>query len=77
MTQRYNSYLIRCWSLDGGQHRIRIEHIQSGVSTQVPTLLAALAWLDTHAQHADTQPPDGQASPDAGADGLPGTSQAT
>jgi hypothetical protein len=59
MTQQYSSFLIRCWSLDGGQHRIRIEHIQSGASTQVSTLIAALTWLNTHAHDPPDETADG------------------
>jgi|GEM_PF-3177722 hypothetical protein len=47
MTRQYTSFLIRCWHLDGGERRIKIEHIQSGERTQVATLAAAIAWLST------------------------------
>jgi hypothetical protein len=46
MPQRYNSFLLRCWHLEGDEQRIKIEHMQSGQGTQVRTLAAALAWID-------------------------------
>jgi len=48
MARQYTSFLIRCWHLDGGRRRIKIEHIQSGEGTQVATLAAAIAWLSTY-----------------------------
>ena len=45
MARQYGSFLLRCWRLENGARRIKIEHIQSGEWTQVPTLAAAAAWL--------------------------------
>ena len=43
MPQRYASFLLRCWLLEGDEQRIKIEHMQSGQGTQVSTLAASLA----------------------------------
>jgi hypothetical protein len=48
MVQQYASFLLRCWRLASGEQRIKVEHVQSGASTQVETLAAALAWLEAH-----------------------------
>lgn len=45
---RYASFLIRHWTVSRDRHRIRIEHVQSGESTQVATLTAAIEWLTVH-----------------------------
>ena len=49
MTTRYTSFLIRHWHLADGARRVAIEHVQSGERVVVPTLGAALAWLDAQA----------------------------
>lgn len=46
LAKRYTSFLIRYWTLSGNRHRIKVEHIQSGEWTQVPTLTAAIEWMD-------------------------------
>lgn len=48
MTRLYASFLIRCWLLDGGEQRIKVEHIQSGDSIQVATPTAAINWISAH-----------------------------
>jgi len=57
--KRYNSFLLRCWHVGDGELRIKLEHIQSGTSTQVDTYEAALAWLTEHcaALHESDVPP--------------------
>ncbi len=45
MARQYGSFLLRCWSLDNGEHRIKVEHVQSGECTQVASLAAAAAWI--------------------------------
>jgi hypothetical protein len=42
----YSSFLIRCWGLSDGKQRIKVQHIQSGEWTQVPTFAAAFDWMD-------------------------------
>ncbi len=44
-SNRYSSFLLRCWHVGEGELRIKIEHIQSGESTQVDSCEAALAWM--------------------------------
>ncbi len=48
--KRYSSFLLRCWHVGQGELRIKIEHIQSGDSTQVDTYEAAVAWLSEHCE---------------------------
>ncbi|HSH79739.1 MAG TPA: hypothetical protein VLA19_14540 [Herpetosiphonaceae bacterium] len=43
--KRYSSFLLRCWCVGQGELRIKLEHIQSGDSTQVNSYDAALTWL--------------------------------
>jgi hypothetical protein len=43
--RRYASFRVRCWTLDDGDRRIKIEHIQSGDTITLPSLAAALEWL--------------------------------
>ncbi|MDP9352894.1 MAG: hypothetical protein M3P51_15340 [Chloroflexota bacterium] len=45
LPERYSSFLLRCWHVGKGELRIKLEHIQSGDSTQVGTYEAAIAWL--------------------------------
>jgi hypothetical protein len=54
MAQHYASFLVRCWRLSAEEERIKIEHIQSGDSTQVASLTDAVTWIEAH--HA-THPP--------------------
>ena len=49
MSIGYTSFLIRYWRLADGARRVAIEHVQSGERVVVPTLGAALAWLDAQA----------------------------
>lgn len=46
--QPYSSFLIRCWGLSEGKRRIKVQHVQSGEWTQVPTFVAAFDWMDKH-----------------------------
>jgi hypothetical protein len=48
MKRRYASFLIRCWLLEGGEQRVKIEHLQSGETTQFHAPVAAMDWLDLH-----------------------------
>ena len=48
MARQYGSFLLRCWCLDNGEHRIKVEHVQSGECTQVTSLAAATAWINAH-----------------------------
>jgi hypothetical protein len=48
MKRRYSSFLIRCWLLDSGEQRIKIEHIQSGEAVQVASPTAAITWVRAH-----------------------------
>ncbi|HEX5503333.1 MAG TPA: hypothetical protein VFW96_11980 [Thermomicrobiales bacterium] len=45
MVREYASFLLRCWRLDGGEQRIRVEHTQSGEAMLAPTLEEAIGWL--------------------------------
>lgn len=47
MGNQYDSFMVRWWRLKSGGDRIQIEHIQSGETTLVATLAAALAWIST------------------------------
>ncbi len=55
--RRYSSYLLRCWCVGDGGLRIKLEHIQSGDSTQVDSYEAALAWLSEHCGREPDEPP--------------------
>ncbi len=66
MGQHYTSFLVRCWRLGGDQHRIKIEHVQSGAETQVTSLTAALAWLETCWQEPEGDEPTPVGSPPIG-----------
>ncbi len=55
--RRYSSFLLRCWHVGEGELRIKIEHIQSGDSTQVETYEAAVAWLSERCARPATGPP--------------------
>ena len=41
----YASFLIRWWEPEGGDSRVKIEHIQSGATTGVASLEDTLAWM--------------------------------
>ena len=43
--RRYDSFVLRCWRVGGGERRIEVEHLQSGARTRVVTLRAAVAWI--------------------------------
>ncbi|HSH83477.1 MAG TPA: hypothetical protein VLA19_33505 [Herpetosiphonaceae bacterium] len=55
--RRYSSFLLRCWHVGEGELRIKIEHIQSGDSTQVDTYEAAVAWLSEQCARTAVDPP--------------------
>jgi hypothetical protein len=38
--------VVRCWHLANNEHRIDVEHLQSGARIRVATLEAAAAWMD-------------------------------
>ena len=46
--RRYNSFLVRCWIIDGDTWRIQVEHVQSGEQTQVALLEEAEVWIRVH-----------------------------
>lgn len=75
MTKRYSSFLIRCWRLDDGEQRIKIEHIQTGQVMQVMTLAAAVGWLDTRWSERDRLWPTAEDS--GAADSLTSNTTAT
>ncbi len=64
LPERYSSFLLRCSHVGKGELRIKIEHIQSGDSTQVDTYEAAVAWL---AGHCATVPDGKEVHRDEGA----------
>jgi hypothetical protein len=45
--RRYDSFVVRCWHLDGGRERIEVEHLQSGGHTRLDHLAALTAWICT------------------------------
>ena len=55
--RRYSSFLLRCWHVGKGGLRIKLEHIQSGDSTQVDSYEAALDWLSEHCFREPDDPP--------------------
>ena len=65
MKRRYSSFLIRCWLLDSGEQRIKIEHIQSGKTTQLASPAAALAWIHAHRSEFFGEQFENQCEPDA------------
>ena len=62
MIRRYSSFLIRCWQVNEDIHRINIEHIQSGETTQVDSLSKLTDWIEQYWKHAtgDDFPVQGQ-----------------
>ncbi len=46
MERRYDSFLLRYWHWDRIEHRIEVEHVQSGQHTRVRSLADALAWIE-------------------------------
>ena len=55
--RRYSSFLLRCWHVGRSELRIKVEHVQSGGSTQVDTYEAAVAWLSEHCARTATDDP--------------------
>ncbi len=55
MSNRYRSFLVRCWHVQGDEQRIKIEHIQSGEQALLTTSAAALAWIDAHCEMTSDQ----------------------
>ncbi len=56
MARAYASFVLRCWRLDAAERRITVEHIQSGESTRVTSLPAAVAWLAAHWDGSTIEP---------------------
>ena len=60
--RRYNSFLVRCWIVDGDTWRIQIEHVQSGDRMQVASPEEAMEWIRAYCEkppgtaRRDTQP---------------------
>jgi len=54
LNRQYDSFLIRYWRLDGDKKRVAIEHLQSGGTGRLPSLAAAIAWIEV--RH-DGRPP--------------------
>ena len=50
MVRRYNSFLVRCWIIDGDTWRIQVEHVQSGEQTHVALLEEAVDWIRAHCE---------------------------
>ena len=44
--KRYASFVLRCWRLETDEHRIEVEHVQSGARTRVQSLAEAMDWID-------------------------------
>ena len=45
MSRRYDAFLIRRWSLDGGLERAEITHLQSGTTVRGHTLTQTIDWM--------------------------------
>lgn len=45
MARTYNSFLVRCWQLNGHERRIRIEHVQTGARVRVSSVVEAIEWI--------------------------------
>jgi hypothetical protein len=73
MKRQYSSFLIRCWLLDGGQQRIKIEHIQSGEAIQVASPVAAMDWMNARWSELFSAKVGDQCQPECkdGQDALP------
>ena len=58
MVRLQGAFLVRCWLLQPGGHRIEIEHVRSGDRTRVHSVAAALEWITRQVE--DSGPgPDG------------------
>jgi hypothetical protein len=60
LVQRYASFLVRWWQLDGDTRRFTIEHVATGERTVVTTFALAVAWMESRLAQAD---PAEQAGP--------------
>ncbi len=49
MAGRYDAFLVRQWSLDGGTERVEVTHVQSGARILVASLAEATTWIRGHA----------------------------
>lgn len=59
--RRPNTFLLRCWQLGSQEERIQIEHVQSGTTTLVRSLAAALEWICAHDDGAESVGDDSDA----------------
>jgi hypothetical protein len=48
VTRRHSSFLIRCWDIRDGIHRVEIEHIQSGDTMRFRSVADAIEWIEAH-----------------------------
>ena len=55
-TRPYTSFLLRYWPRGAGERRITVEHIQSGATTCVRSLGAALDWIGALAGEPAVEP---------------------
>jgi len=56
VVRSYDSFVLRCWGLRGERLRIKLEHIQSGASTRVTNLTAAMDWIRARSWLAAEEP---------------------
>jgi hypothetical protein len=45
MVRQYGSFLLRCWTIDGREQRVEVEHVQSGAQSRFDSLDAAFTWI--------------------------------
>ena len=50
MVRRYNSFLVRCWIIDGDTWRIQVEHVQSGAQTHLALPEEVMDWIRAHCE---------------------------
>jgi hypothetical protein len=55
-TRPYTSFLLRYWQRGASERRITVEHIQSGATTCVRSLGAALDWIGALAGEPSVEP---------------------
>ena len=50
MVRRYNSFLVRCWIIDGDTWRIQVEHVQSGEQAHLALPEEVVDWIRAHCE---------------------------
>ena len=60
MANRYASFLLRWWHLDGEVQRIEVEQIATGDRTVAPTMSRAVEWMDARIARSPGARPSAQ-----------------